>query len=233
VPFVAVNHLEGHLYASFLEDPDLELPLVVLLVSGGHTLLVHMEDHGRYHLLGSTIDDAAGEAFDKVARFLGLGYPGGPVIDRLAGTGDPAAIRFPRGMLDRTGDDRHSFSFSGLKTAVVNHVRHHPDVSTADVAASFQDAVVDVLVTKARRAAREVGAKGLCLGGGVAANSELRARFAAACEEDGIRSFVPSRAMCTDNAAMIAAAGWWRLQSDGPSPLDTGATPNLRLPLVG
>jgi len=233
VPFVAVNHLEGHLYAAFLEEPDLDLPLVVLLVSGGHTLLVHMEDHGRYHLLGSTIDDAAGEAFDKVARFLGLGYPGGPVIDKLAQQGDPRAIAFPRAMIDRTGEGRHDFSFSGLKTAVVNHVRHHPDVATADVAASFQEAVVDVLVTKARRAAREVGAKGLCLGGGVAANSALRQRFAEACAEDGIRSFVPSRSMCTDNAAMIAAAGWWRLQADGPSPLDTGATPNLRLPLAG
>ena len=233
VPFVAVNHLEGHLYAAFLEDPDLELPVVVLLVSGGHTLLVHMEDHGRYRLLGSTIDDAAGEAFDKVARFLGLGYPGGPVIDRLAAEGDPTAIAFPRGMIDRTGEDRHAFSFSGLKTAVVNHVRRHPDVSTADVAASFQDAVVDVLVTKARRAAREVGAKGLVLGGGVAATSALRARWVEACEEDGLRPFVPSRAMCTDNAAMIAAAAWWRLRSDGPSPLDTGATPNLGLPLAG
>jgi N6-L-threonylcarbamoyladenine synthase len=233
VPFVAVNHLEGHLYAAFLEEPDLDLPLVVLLVSGGHTLLVHMEDHGRYHLLGSTIDDAAGEAFDKVARFLGLGYPGGPVIDKLAQQGDPTAIAFPRAMIDRTGEGRHDFSFSGLKTAVVNHVRHHPDVATADVAASFQEAVVDVLVTKARRAAQEVGAKGLCLGGGVAANSALRQRFAEACAQDGIRSFVPSRSMCTDNAAMIAAAGWWRLQADGPSPLDTGATPNLRLPLAG
>jgi N6-L-threonylcarbamoyladenine synthase len=233
VPFVAVNHLEGHLYASFLEEPDLDLPLVVLLVSGGHTMLVHMEDHGRYHLLGSTIDDAAGEAFDKVARFLGLGYPGGPVIDRLAADGDPRAIAFPRALLDRTDEGRFDFSFSGLKTAVVNHVRKHPDVAAADVAASFQDAVVDVLVTKARRAAREVDAKGLCLGGGVAANSALRERFVAACAEDGIRSFVPSRAMCTDNAAMIAAAGWWRLRSDGPSPLDTGATPGRRLPLAG
>jgi len=233
VPFVAVNHLEGHLYAAFLEEPDLELPLVVLLVSGGHTMLVHMEDHGRYRLLGSTIDDAAGEAFDKVARYLGLGYPGGPLIDKLATQGDPHAIAFPRGMIDRDDERRHDFSFSGLKTAVVNHVRKHPDVATADVAASFQEAVVDVLVTKARRAAQEVGAKGLCLGGGVAANSALRARFAEACAEDGIRAFVPSRAMCTDNAAMIAAAGWWRLQSDGPSPLDTGATPNLRLPLAG
>jgi N6-L-threonylcarbamoyladenine synthase len=233
VPFVAVNHLEGHLYAAFLEEPDLDLPLVVLLVSGGHTMLVHMEDHGRYRLLGSTIDDAAGEAFDKVARYLGMGYPGGPLIDKLAKDGDPQAIAFPRGMIDRDDERRHDFSFSGLKTAVVNHVRRHPDVSTADVAASFQEAVVDVLVTKARRAAQEVGAKGLCLGGGVAANSALRERFVEACAEDGIRAFVPSRAMCTDNAAMIAAAGWWRLQSDGPSPLDTGATPNLRLPLAG
>ncbi len=233
VPFVAVNHLEGHLYAAFLEEPDLDLPLVVLLVSGGHTMLVHMEDHGRYRLLGSTIDDAAGEAFDKVARFLGLGYPGGPLIDKLATQGDPHAIAFPRGMIDRDDERRHDFSFSGLKTAVVNHVRKHPGVATADVAASFQEAVVDVLVTKARRAARATGAKGLCLGGGVAANSALRARFVEACSEDGIRAFVPSRAMCTDNAAMIAAAGWWRLRSDGPSPLDTGATPNLRLPLAG
>ncbi|HEX8804173.1 MAG TPA: tRNA (adenosine(37)-N6)-threonylcarbamoyltransferase complex transferase subunit TsaD, partial [Acidimicrobiales bacterium] len=220
VPFVAVNHLEGHLYAAFLEEPDLELPLVVLLVSGGHTMLVHMEDHGRYRLLGSTIDDAAGEAFDKVARYLGLGYPGGPVIDRISAEGDPEAIHFPRAMRDQGYD----FSFSGLKTAVVNHVRRHPDVATVDVAASFQAAVVDVLVHKARRAARDVGARGLCLGGGVAANSALRAAFTRACADDGIRAFVPSRAMCTDNAAMIAAAGWWRLQSDGPSPLDTGAT---------
>jgi N6-L-threonylcarbamoyladenine synthase len=225
VPFVAVNHLEGHLYAAFLEEPDLELPLVVLLVSGGHTMLVHMEDHGRYRLLGTTIDDAAGEAFDKVARFLGLGYPGGPVIDKLAAHGDPEAVAFPRALPDRPYD----FSFSGLKTAVINHVRSHPEVATEDVAASFQQAVVDVLVNKARRAARDVGASGLCLGGGVAANRSLREQLGAACEEDGMRCFLPSPAMCTDNAAMIAAAGWWRLQSDGPSPLDTGATPNLRL----
>jgi N6-L-threonylcarbamoyladenine synthase len=229
VPFVGVNHLEAHLYAGFLEDPALELPLVVLLVSGGHTLLVHMEDHGRYRLLGQTIDDAAGEAFDKVARFLGLGYPGGPAIDRIAETGDASAIPFPRPMLDEGWD----FSFSGLKTAVVNHVRKHPDVTTADVAASFQEAVVDVLVTKARRAAAEVGAKGMCLGGGVAANSLLRERFLDACVADGLHAFVPSRAMCTDNAAMVAAAGWWRLRSDGPTPLDTGGDPNLRLPVAG
>ena len=224
VPFLAVNHLEAHLYATLLEEPDLELPLVVLLVSGGHTLLVHMEGHGQYTVLGSTIDDAAGEAFDKVARFLGLGYPGGPAIDNISVKGDPEAIAFPRPMAN---DGTYDVSFSGLKTAVINHVRKHPDVSAPDVAASFQEAVVDVLVAKARAAAREVGAKGLALGGGVAANSRLRERVLDACVEDGLRGFVPSRAMCTDNAAMVASAAWYRWRSDGPSPLDTGAFPNL------
>jgi len=228
VPFVAVNHLEAHLYAALLEDPSLELPAVVLLVSGGHTLLVAMEDHGRYRLLGSTIDDAAGEAFDKVARYLGLGYPGGPAIDRVAMDGDPSAIAFPRAMRDEGLD----FSFSGVKTAVVNHVRRHPDVATADVAASFQEAVVDVLVAKAQRAARQIGAKAMCLGGGVAANSLLRERFLDACMEEGVHAFLPSRSMCTDNAAMVAAAGWWQLRADGPTGLDCGADPNLRLPVV-
>ena len=228
VPFVAVNHLEAHLYAALLEEPELQLPVVVLLVSGGHTMLVEMQDHGKYRLLGQTIDDAAGEAFDKVARFLGLGYPGGPAIDRIAMSGDPTAIAFPRAILDEGLD----FSFSGLKTAVVRYVRANPDVNTADVAASFQQAVVDVLVTKARRAAAEVGAHGLCLGGGVAANSLLREEFLDVCEADGLHGFLPSRPMCTDNAAMIASAAWWRLQSDGPSPLDTGADPSLELALI-
>jgi N6-L-threonylcarbamoyladenine synthase len=225
VPFVGVNHMEAHLYAAFLEDPSLQFPLVVMLVSGGHTMLIEMQDHGRYRLLGQTIDDAAGEAFDKVARFLGLDYPGGPAIDREAVHGDPEAIHFPRAMLH----DGLDFSFSGLKTSVMNHVRKHPDVSTADVAASFQAAVVDVLVQKAQRAAQQVGAKGLVLGGGVAANSLLRERFLTACTESSIRGFLPSREMCTDNAAMIAAAGWHRLRSDGPTPLDVGAYPNMRL----
>jgi N6-L-threonylcarbamoyladenine synthase len=224
VPFVGVNHMEAHLYAAFLEDRSLELPLVVLLVSGGHTILIEMRDHGRYHLLGQTIDDAAGEAFDKVARFLGLGYPGGPAIDQEAVRGDATAIAFPRAMLNEGLD----FSFSGLKTAVVNYVRKNPDVSAADVAASFQAAVVDVLVAKARRAAVTVGARGLVLGGGVAANSLLRERFAAAGETDSIPVFLPSKVNCTDNAAMIAAVGWHRLGSDGPTPLDVGALPNLR-----
>ncbi len=228
VPFIGVNHLEAHLYAALLEEPDLEFPLVVLLVSGGHTMLVSFEDHGRYRLLGSTLDDAAGEAFDKVARYLGLGYPGGPAIDRISSEGDPTSIAFPRALYD----DGLDFSFSGVKTAVVNHVRKHPDVDTADVAASFQAGVVDVLVHKARRAARELGASGICLAGGVAANSLLRERTVAICEEDGFRAFLPSRSMCTDNAAMVASVAWWRWQSDGAAALDLGADPGLKLPFV-
>ncbi|MFN0092653.1 MAG: tRNA (adenosine(37)-N6)-threonylcarbamoyltransferase complex transferase subunit TsaD [Acidimicrobiales bacterium] len=226
VPFVGVNHLEAHLFAASLEEPTLELPIVALLVSGGHTLLVHMEDYGRYRVLGQTLDDAAGEAFDKVARYLGLGYPGGPAIDRLAMEGDPGAVAFPRAL----AGEGYDFSFSGLKTSVVNYVRKHPEAATADVAASFQAAVVDVLVAKARRAAQELGAAGLCLGGGVAANSLLRERWLDACEEDGLQALLPSREMCTDNAAMVAAAAAWRLEHDGPTGLDCGADPNLALP---
>jgi N6-L-threonylcarbamoyladenine synthase len=229
VPLVGVNHLEAHLFASLLEQPDLGWPLAVLLVSGGHTLLIEVTEPGRYRLLGGTIDDAAGEAFDKVARFLGLGYPGGPAIDRIAVEGDPRAFALPRSL----PGDGYDFSFSGLKTAVVNTVRKHPDASSADVAASFQEAVVDVLVTRARRAAADVGAKALCLAGGVAANSLLRRRISEACAEDGIGAFLPSRALCTDNAAMVAAAGWWRLQHGGAADLSLGADPNLRLAPTG
>jgi N6-L-threonylcarbamoyladenine synthase len=225
VPFIGVDHMEGHLYASFLEAPDLELPVLVMLVSGGHTMLILMEGHGRYQLLGTTVDDAVGEAYDKVARFLGLGYPGGPAIDKIAVEGDPEAVKFPRPMLN----DGLDFSFSGLKTSVVTYVRGHPETSVADVSASFQAAVVDVLITKALRAAEQTGVNTVCLGGGVAANSLLRERMAEACAERGLRAFVPSREMCTDNAAMVAAAAWWRYQSDGPTPLDAGAAPNLRL----
>jgi N6-L-threonylcarbamoyladenine synthase len=224
-PTLGVHHLEGHLLSPFLSADPPAFPFIALLVSGGHTQLMRVDDVDRYTLLGETIDDAAGEAFDKVARFLGLDYPGGPAIDREAVHGDPEAIHFPRAMLH----DGFDFSFSGLKTSVMNHVRKHPDVSTADVAASFQAAVVDVLVIKARRAAEQVGARGLVLGGGVAANSLLRDRFLSACAETGIRGFLPSREMCTDNAAMIAAAGWHRLRSDGPTSLAAGAYPNMRL----
>jgi N6-L-threonylcarbamoyladenine synthase len=228
VPFVGVNHLEAHFVAAFLEEPDLQPPIVVLLVSGGHTMLVEVREIGKYRVIGQTIDDAAGEAFDKVARFLGLGYPGGPAIDREAMSGDPEAVRFPRGLMN----EGYDFSFSGLKTSVINHVRKHPEVSTVDVCASFQEAVVDVLVTKARRAAKDLGATGMALAGGVAANSQLRERFLDACTEDGLHGFLPSRAMCTDNAAMIAATGFYRLRDDGPTPLDAAADPNLRIPVT-
>ena len=228
LPFIGINHHEAHLYAALIEEPEMEFPLVVMLVSGGHTMLIEFQDHGRYKLLGATVDDAAGEAFDKVARYLGLGYPGGPVIDRLSQEGDPNAIKFTPPMRN----EGLNFSFSGLKTAVVNYVRQHPDVETADVAASFQSAVVDVLTHKARKAAREIGAKGICLAGGVAANSELREKTLDMCVEDGIQGFLPSRAMCTDNAAMVAATAWWRMQSEGQSPLDLGADPNLKLPFI-
>ena len=225
IPFVGVNHMEGHLHAAFLEEPDMALPAVVLLVSGGHTMLIHMTGEGRYRLLGQTIDDAAGEAFDKVARFLGLGYPGGPVIDRLASQGDPKAVNFPRGLRGQGYD----FSFSGLKTSVMNYVRKNPDVKVEDVAASFQAAVVDVLVEKARAAAAEVDARSICIGGGVAANSALRTAIAEGAATDGRAAFVPSRAMCTDNAAMVGATAWYRLRMDGPTPLDAAADPNLSL----
>ncbi len=225
VPYVEVNHLEGHVFATFLERPGIELPMVVLLVSGGHTMLVAVDRPGEYRMLGSTVDDAAGEAFDKVARYLGLGYPGGPIIDRLATTGDREAIRFPRGMLDEGLD----FSFSGMKTAVINYVRRHPDADNADLAAGFQEAVVDVLVTKVLRAAAQTGARSVALGGGVAANSRLRERFAEEAERAGLAALVPDRAFCTDNAAMIAAAAHWRLAATGPTSLDGGAHPVLPL----
>lgn len=224
-PLIGVNHLEAHLYAALLDDPGLEFPAVVLLVSGGNTLLLSMDGPGSYRLLGATIDDAAGEAFDKIARFLDIGYPGGPAIDAAAQRGNPKAIDFPRAMLH----DGLDFSFSGLKTAVINHVRKNADVSSDDVAASFQAAVVDVLAAKLMRAARETSARSVVLGGGVAANSLLRSEVKRLAEANGFRVALPSRAMCTDNAAMIASAGWYRLRDHGPSGLDVGASPNLTL----
>ena len=228
VPFVGVNHLEGHLFAGLLEHDEVEWPIVVLLVSGGHTMLVSMEGPGRYRLLGQTLDDAAGEAFDKVARFLGLGYPGGPVVERAARSGNPSAFKFPRGMMAEGLD----FSFSGLKTAVVNLVRSRPEVTSEDVAASFQEAVVEVLVAKTLRAAGEARARGICLGGGVAANGPLRTRMEDGAHGAGLPIYLPSRAMCTDNAAMIAAAGAWQLAHIGPTPLGAPAEPSMRLQVI-
>jgi N6-L-threonylcarbamoyladenine synthase len=224
-PYVGVNHHEAHVYAALLEDPTLEPPFVTLVVSGGPTLLIAMEEHGRYRVLCQTVDDAAGEAFDKVARFLGLGYPGGPAIDRIAIDGDPTAIAFPRPMLD----DGNDFSFSGLKTAVVQYVRKHPDLEIADIAASFQAAVVDVLVTKLLRVAEVAGVETIVIGGGVAANSELRTRLLDEGVTSGLRVILPSLSLCTDNAAMVASVAWWRLLADGPTPLDRGAYPGLRI----
>ena len=227
-PFIGVNHLEAHLYAGLLDDPTLEFPLVVLLVSGGHTMIIEMRGHGDYTVLGRTIDDAAGEAYDKVARYLDLGYPGGPVIDRIASQGNAEAIDFPRAM----EHDGLNVSFSGLKTSVINYVKKNPDVANVDVAASFQAALVDVLCTKTIRAAQQIGAKGIVLGGGVSANSLLRAQMSERGAAAGFKVALPSRAMCTDNAAMIAAAAWHRLGADGPSSLSCGAYPNLKLDAV-
>lgn len=227
-PFIGVNHLEAHLYAGLLDDPTLQFPLVVLLVSGGHTMIIEMRGHGDYTVLGRTIDDAAGEAYDKVARYLDLGYPGGPVIDRIASQGNAEAIDFPRAM----EHDGLNVSFSGLKTSIINYVKKNPDVANVDVAASFQAAVVDVLCTKTIRAAQQIGAKGIVLGGGVSANSLLRAQMSERGAAAGFKVALPSRAMCTDNAAMIAAAAWHRLGADGPSSLSCGAYPNLKLDAV-
>ncbi len=234
VPFAGVNHLEAHLFAALLDHSGpaaqgLDWPIVVELVSGGHTMILEMDGPRRYRLMGETLDDAAGEAFDKVARFLGLGYPGGPAIQKAAESGDPTAFSFPRAMLGEGLD----MSFSGIKTSVVTTVRHHPDAGNEDVAASFQQAVVDVLVEKALRAADQIGAHGICLAGGVAANGPLRQALSARCEEAGLVAYLPSPAMCTDNAAMVAAAGWWQLANLGPTPLDAGADPSLRLEFTG
>jgi len=215
LPLIPVDHLEGHIYASLLTCPDISFPFVSLVVSGGHTDLYFVKAHGEYELLGRTRDDAAGEAFDKVAKFLGLGYPGGPVIDELARKADPHAITFPRAYLER---DSLDFSFSGLKTAVCNHIRfeHGPGegagnkpASVASIVAGFQEAVVDVLVTKAMEAVRRTGVHTLAVGGGVASNSRLRERLDSTCGEQGITIVIPPPRLCVDNACMIGAAGFF------------------------
>jgi N6-L-threonylcarbamoyladenine synthase len=211
LPVVGINHLEGHLFAGLVEHPRLKPPFLGLIVSGGHTELVVFESYGRYRVLGRTRDDAAGEAFDKVANLLGLPFPGGPSIDRLARGGDPQAVRFPRAWCTGTWD----FSFSGLKTAVANYLRETPRrqrQAVQDLCASFQEAVVEVLVKKTVKAAQANRLRSIVIGGGVAANRRLRAAFQSAARSEGLQVYLPDRSFCTDNAAMIAAAGYYKLK---------------------
>jgi N6-L-threonylcarbamoyladenine synthase len=233
IPLVAVNHLEGHLLSVFLESPSPEFPFLSLVVSGGHTSLYVAKDYGKYRELGRTRDDAAGEAYDKVSKLLGLGYPGGPLIDDLSKQGDPKAIDFPRAYLPETFD----FSFSGLKTAVLHFLRQNGGTQlrngdsrlAADIAASFQAAVVDVLVRKTEWAITKTHIRRVALSGGVSANSELRKRMMRLREEKEIQVFIPSMALCTDNAAMIAAAGFHHFKKGDIAGLDLN--PRAYLPL--
>jgi N6-L-threonylcarbamoyladenine synthase len=229
LPLVGINHLEGHVYANWLAEANAaaaeepRFPLVCLVVSGGHTDLVLMTDHRQYRRIGRTVDDAAGEAFDKVARMLGLGFPGGPPIQRAAEQGDPKRFDFPRARLDQP----YNFSFSGLKTAVLRTIEGvKGELPVADLAASFQEAVVDTLATKTLQAAGELGARQVALAGGVAANRPLRERIE---RLSPVPVHVPSIKLCTDNGAMIAAAAYWHYQAGDRSPLDLDAIPNLPL----
>jgi len=230
-PLIGVNHLEGHYWANFVEADPPRPPFVALIVSGGHTMLVHVERLFSHRIVGQTLDDAAGEAFDKVARLLGLGFPGGPALDRAAKDGDPAAIAFPRPM-EASGD--LDFSMSGLKTAVLRYVRAEQaagrEIDVPDLAASFQEAIVDVQVSKTIAAAREVAAPTILLGGGVVANTRLRERLRAEGEAAGFEVRIPPLELCTDNAAMIAAVGAARLERGERTALDIAADPNLQLP---
>jgi N6-L-threonylcarbamoyladenine synthase len=224
VPVVGVNHLEGHLASVYLADREVPFPQTALLVSGGHCMLTRATEPGRYTLLGETVDDSIGEAYDKVARFLGLGYPGGPVLDKLAANGEDR-LGFPRPMLT----DGYAFSFSGLKTAVVNYVRSDPSFDVEEVAASFVAACMDVLIAKLRRALEEFADPALAIVGGVAASPILRVRAQTLADEYGTRLLIPPQAMATDNAAMIGIAGWHKLAAVGPSAASFGPEPDLRL----
>ena len=230
IPLVGVHHIEGHISANYIEHPELEPPFLSLVVSGGHTHLVNVKDYGEYEVLGRTRDDAAGEAFDKVARAIGLGYPGGPKIDKVAKEGNPEAIKFPRAKV--AGSDL-DFSFSGLKSAVLNYLNvsemKGETISVPDVAASFQKAVVDVLTEHAVSATLERGADKIALAGGVASNSALRASLQNACDRNGIKLYAPSPIYCTDNAAMIGVAGYYEFIKGVRSDLTLNAIPGLKL----
>ncbi len=234
VPLIGVNHVIGHVYANVLAHKDLTLPAICLTVSGGHTDLLHIGADHSHTVIGSTRDDAAGEAFDKVARVLGLGYPGGPHVDRLSREGDPSSVDFPRPMLEEGNFD---FSFSGLKTAVINHVhtlrQRGQSVPVADVAASFQQALVDVLTVKAIRAAEQRRVSTVMLSGGVAANTRLRQDLQRECSLRGIKLFYPPPILCTDNAAMIACAGYYLWRSGHLADLSLNAVPGLTLRTSG
>ena len=230
IPLVGVHHIEGHISANYIEHPDLEPPFVCLVASGGHTHLVCVKEYGKYEILGRTRDDAAGEAFDKVARAIGLGYPGGPKIDKLAKEGNPEAIEFPRAHVD---DAPYDFSFSGIKSAVLNYINsanmQGKEINRADVAASFQKAVVDALVSRAVKLAKECGMDKLAIAGGVASNSALRAAVQEECAKNNIRFYSPSPVLCTDNAAMIGAAAYYEYIKGVRHGYDLNAVPNLKL----
>lgn len=229
-PLIPVHHIEGHIYANYIEDKDLKPPFISLVISGGHTHIVYVEDYGKFKILGKTRDDACGEAFDKVARTIGLKYPGGPEIDKLAKTGDKYAIELPRVMIDT---DDYDFSFSGLKSAVLNFVNKSKMTNVLfkneDLAASFQQAVSDVLVFKTIKACKENNIKILTLAGGVSANSFLRKSMQDACDKEGIKLCVPSLKLCTDNAGMIGCAGYYEYLKGNFASLDLNAYPNLKL----
>lgn len=230
IPIVSVNHMHGHISANFIAYPELEPPFMCLIVSGGHTNIVEMTDYNRCEILGGTRDDAVGEAYDKVARVIGLGYPGGPKIDRIAKEGNPEAIHFKRVLLEKGSLD---FSFSGLKTAVLNYLNTERqagrEINAADVAASFQAAVVEVIVTKTMEAVRSRKQDKLVLAGGVAANSNLRERLSAACKKENVMLYVPQPVLCTDNAAMIACSAYYKYKKEGADNLYMDAFPNLAI----
>lgn len=229
-PLVGVNHIEGHLSANYIEHKDLRPPFITLIVSGGHTHLVEVRDYGKYEILGKTKDDASGEAFDKVARAMNLGYPGGPIVDRLAKRGNPKAIDFPRACIHEEGYD---FSFSGLKSSVLNYLNSmkmkNIEIVPEDVCASFQAAVVDVLTDKAIKACKDKGYKTITLSGGVAANSGLRDQMSDLCAKEGIDLRYPPLVLCTDNAAMIACAGYYRYMAGRRDGMFLNAIPNLKI----